>query len=106
MASDNVTQHAELVEEEDKFLRLLQVLGEQVEGTKKVIVFCDTQVRADSLFEQLLRSGYPALSLHAVEKNKKILTRPFMISNERTAPMYSWLPEWLAEGWMSLRAPV
>lgn len=64
VASDSVTQHAELVEEADKFLRLLQILGEQVEGTKKVIVFVDTQVRADNLFEQLLRNGYPALSLH------------------------------------------
>ena len=64
VASDNVTQYAELVEEQDKFLRLLQILGEQVEGTKKVIVFVDTQVRADSLFEQLLRSGYSTLSLH------------------------------------------
>ena len=33
IASDSVTQYAELVEEEDKFLRLLQILGEQVEGT-------------------------------------------------------------------------
>lgn len=64
VASDNVVQHAEVVEEEDKFLRLLQLLGEYVEGTKKVIVFVDTQVRADSVFEQLLRSGYPTLSLH------------------------------------------
>jgi ATP-dependent RNA helicase DDX46/PRP5 len=64
VASDNVTQYAELVEEEDKFLRLLQLLGEQVEGTKKVIVFVDTQIRADSLFEQLLRSGYSTLTLH------------------------------------------
>lgn len=64
VASDNVTQYAELVEENEKFLRLLQLLGEQVEGTKKVIVFVDTQVRADHLFEQLLRTGYPALSLH------------------------------------------
>lgn len=64
VASDNVVQYAELVEEEDKFLRLLQLLGEFVEGTKKVIVFVDTQVRADSVFEQLLRSGYPCLSLH------------------------------------------
>lgn len=63
-ASDNVTQYAELVEEDEKFLRLLQLLGEQVEGTKKVIVFVDTQVRADHIFEQLLRNGYPALSLH------------------------------------------
>jgi ATP-dependent RNA helicase DDX46/PRP5 len=64
VASDNITQYAELVEEDEKFLRLLQLLGEQVEGTKKVLVFVDTQVRADNLFEQLLRNGYPALSLH------------------------------------------
>lgn len=64
VASDDVTQYAELVEEDEKFLRLLQILGEQVEGTKKVIVFVDTQVRADNLFEQLLRSGYSTLSLH------------------------------------------
>lgn len=64
VASDNITQHAELVEEEDKFLRLLQLLGENVDENKKAIVFVDTQVRADSLFEQLLRNGYMSLSLH------------------------------------------
>jgi ATP-dependent RNA helicase DDX46/PRP5 len=64
VASDNVTQYAELVEENEKFLRLLQLLGENVEGTSKVIVFVDTQIHADALFEQLLRSGYSTLSLH------------------------------------------
>lgn len=64
VASDNITQYAELVEEEDKFFRLLQLLGEHVDENKKAIVFVDTQVRADGLFEQLLRSGYLALSLH------------------------------------------
>jgi ATP-dependent RNA helicase DDX46/PRP5 len=64
VASDNITQYAELVEEEDKFLRLLQLLGEHVDENMKAIVFVDTQVRADSLFEQLLRNGYMSLSLH------------------------------------------
>lgn len=64
VASENVKQYAELVEENDKFFRLLQILGEQIEGNNKAIVFVDTQVRADSLFEQLLRSGYSTLSLH------------------------------------------
>jgi superfamily II DNA/RNA helicase len=41
-----------------------QLLGDQVEGAEKVIVFVDAQVRVDSLFEQLLRNGYPSLSLH------------------------------------------
>lgn len=64
VASDNVTQYAEVVEEEDKFLRLLQLLGEHVDEGKKVIVFVDTQVKADNVFEQLLRCGYVSLSLH------------------------------------------
>ena len=64
VASDNVTQYAELVEEDDKFLRLLQLLGEHVDETKKAIIFVDTQIRADNLFEQLLRNGYLTLSLH------------------------------------------
>jgi ATP-dependent RNA helicase DDX46/PRP5 len=41
VASDNVTQYAELVEEESKFLRLLQLLGEHAEDGKKVIVESD-----------------------------------------------------------------
>lgn len=64
VAADNILQYAELVEEEDKFLRLLQLLGEHVDDEKKVIVFVDTQVKADSLFEQLVRCGYVSLSLH------------------------------------------
>mmetsp|Transcript_13361 Transcript_13361/g.20256 ORF Transcript_13361/g.20256 Transcript_13361/m.20256 type:complete len:1047 (-) Transcript_13361:56-3196(-) len=64
VASDSVKQHGEVIEEEDKFLRLLQLLGEHAEDGKKVIIFVDTQVRADSLFEQLIRCGYPSLSLH------------------------------------------
>jgi ATP-dependent RNA helicase DDX46/PRP5 len=64
VASDSVEQHGELVEEEDKFLRLLQLLGEYADENKKVIVFVDTQSRADTIFEQLIRCGYPSLSLH------------------------------------------
>lgn len=64
VASDSVKQHGEVIEEQDKFLRLLQLLGEFVDDEKKVIIFVDTQARADSVFEQLVRCGYPSLSLH------------------------------------------
>lgn len=64
VASDSVEQHGEVIEEEDKFLRLLQLLGEHADDEKKVIIFVDTQARADSVFEQLIRCGYPSLSLH------------------------------------------
>mmetsp|Transcript_15775 Transcript_15775/g.23219 ORF Transcript_15775/g.23219 Transcript_15775/m.23219 type:complete len:495 (+) Transcript_15775:1770-3254(+) len=63
VASDNVTQYGEVVEEDSKFLRLLQLLGEHVDKGK-VIVFVNTQAKADSIFEQLLRCGYISLSLH------------------------------------------
>lgn len=64
VASDSVTQYGEVCEEEDKFLRLLQLLGEHVENGKKVIVFVDTQERADNIFQQLISFSYSALSLH------------------------------------------
>jgi len=64
VASDSVLQHGELVEESDKYLRLLQLLGEHVEDGKKAIVFVDKQTRADMVFEQLVRCGYPSSSLH------------------------------------------
>lgn len=64
VASDNITQYAEVVEEESKFLRLLQLLGEHVDDGRKVIVFVGTQVKCDSIFEQLLRCGYLSVSLH------------------------------------------
>jgi len=64
VASDNVIQYAEVVEDDSKFLRLLQLLGEHVDDGKKVIIFVRTQAKADSIFEQLLRCGYVSLSLH------------------------------------------
>ncbi|KAL7552214.1 hypothetical protein ACHAWF_015957 [Thalassiosira exigua] len=69
VASDSVDQRAEVCEEEDKFLRLLQILGERSAASddddkKKVIVFVDKQERADALFEQLCRCGYSSLSIH------------------------------------------
>jgi ATP-dependent RNA helicase DDX46/PRP5 len=64
VASDSVKQHGEVVEEEDKFVRLLQLLGEYAGEEKKVIVFVDTQVRADSVFQQLIQTGWASLSLH------------------------------------------
>jgi ATP-dependent RNA helicase DDX46/PRP5 len=64
VASDSVEQYAEVVEEEDKFLRLLQILGDHANDKKKVIVFVGRQEQADSLFEQLTRCGYSSLSIH------------------------------------------
>ena len=59
----DITQFVELRAEGERFLRLLEVLGEWYERGK-LLVFVGSQDRCDSLFRDLLRAGYPCLSLH------------------------------------------
>jgi ATP-dependent RNA helicase DDX46/PRP5 len=63
VASESITQLVEVREENEKYLRLLQLLGVWYERGN-VLIFTDTQQRTDTLFQDLTRSGYPALSLH------------------------------------------
>ena len=62
-ASADIKQYVEIREEADKFPRLLQLLGLWYEKGN-VLIFVDTQDRCDSLFMELMKSGYPCLSLH------------------------------------------
>jgi ATP-dependent RNA helicase DDX46/PRP5 len=59
----DITQVIEVHEDADKFMRLLQLLGVWYEKGS-VLVFVDTQEKCDQLFHDLLKSGYPCLSLH------------------------------------------
>jgi ATP-dependent RNA helicase DDX46/PRP5 len=59
----DITQYIEVHEEEDKFLRLLQLLGVWYEKGS-VLIFVDKQEKCDQLFQELLKLGYPCLSLH------------------------------------------
>ena len=63
VASDTIEQFAEVVEDDDKFKRLLRLLGVWSERGK-VLVFVDTQGKCDELYEQLTKHGYASLSLH------------------------------------------
>lgn len=64
VASDAITQYVEVREEgEEKFMRLLQLLGVWYEKGN-VLIFVDTQAKCDNLFADLMKSGYPCLSLH------------------------------------------
>ncbi|XP_068715528.1 probable ATP-dependent RNA helicase DDX46 isoform X2 [Montipora foliosa] len=59
----DVQQNVIVIEEDDKFLKLLELLGVyQEQGS--VLVFVDKQEKADMLFKDLLRRSYPCLSLH------------------------------------------
>ncbi len=62
---DDVEQIVEIVQEEEKFFRLLAVLGEWYETqTERILIFVDRQDAADHLLKDLLKRGYPCLSLH------------------------------------------
>lgn len=61
--SNDIEQFVEVRDPNDKFPRLLQLLGLWYEKGN-VLVFVDTQTRCDQLFQQLTNAGYPCLSLH------------------------------------------
>jgi ATP-dependent RNA helicase DDX46/PRP5 len=76
-ASGDITQYVEVREEKDKFMRLLQLLGLWYEKGN-ILVFVNTQPACDQLFQDLLRAGYPALSLHG---GKDQIDRDFTIDD-------------------------
>ena len=63
VVNSDITQLVELREEEDRFIRMLELLGEYYEQGK-VIIFVASQDKCDTIFRDLLKSGYPCLSLH------------------------------------------
>ena len=63
VVNSDITQLVELREEEDRFIRTLELLGEYYEQGK-VIIFVASQDKCDTVFKDLLKSGYPCLSLH------------------------------------------
>ena len=86
----DVTQIVEVIEEDNKFLRLLEILGQAfseaptvsykpltigdgtqttiaepiLESEMKVIIFVDRHEAADNILRDLLKRGYPCQSIH------------------------------------------
>ncbi|XP_029654476.1 probable ATP-dependent RNA helicase DDX46 [Octopus sinensis] len=59
----DVEQHVFVIQENQKFLKLLELLG--IYGEKgSSLVFVDTQEHADDLLKGLLRHSYPCMALH------------------------------------------
>ena len=58
-----IEQFVEVREDDDKWPRLLQLLGLWYEKGC-ILIFVDTQQRCDQLFQRLMNAGYFALSLH------------------------------------------
>jgi len=59
----DIVQHALVLDADNKFLKLLELLG-GYQDTGSVLVFVEKQDTADVLFKDLLKKGYPCLSLH------------------------------------------
>ncbi|XP_015793433.1 probable ATP-dependent RNA helicase DDX46 [Tetranychus urticae] len=60
----DVEQQVILIEEEDKFLKLLEILGQYLEGEHSAIIFVDKQEKADTLLRELMHASYSCLALH------------------------------------------
>ncbi|OHT02472.1 Pre-mRNA-processing ATP-dependent RNA helicase PRP5 [Tritrichomonas foetus] len=62
--SPNIDQTVEVIKPENKFNRLLQLLG-QFQDVGQSLVFTNTQEKAEELFGQLVKRGYKVAMLHA-----------------------------------------
>lgn len=62
----DIEQNVIVIEEEDKFRKLLEILGKHLdaEGQKSAIVFVDKQENADFLLKELMHAMYTCLALH------------------------------------------
>lgn len=68
VVAPEITQIVEVRPEETKFLRLLELLGNLYMDEKneddRALIFVDRQESADSLLKDLMRKGYPCMSIH------------------------------------------
>lgn len=66
VVAPEITQMVEVREEKDKFLRLLELLGNLYadDDDVRALIFVERQEKADDLLRELLRKGYGCMSLH------------------------------------------
>ncbi|KAI4237498.1 MAG: hypothetical protein LQ352_007938, partial [Teloschistes flavicans] len=68
VVAPEIIQIVEVRSEETKFIRLLELLGKLYEEEKneddRALIFVDRQESADGLLKDLMRKGYPCMSIH------------------------------------------
>ncbi len=66
VVAPEITQIVEVREETDKFIRVLELLGEIYDKDEdaRTLIFVDRQEKADDLLKDLMRKGYPCMSIH------------------------------------------
>lgn len=78
VVAKEITQVVEIREENQKFVRLLELLGELYDQDEdaRTLVFVERQEKADDLLKELLRKGYPCMSIHGgkdqIDRNSTI----------------------------------
>eukprot|EP00494_Astrolonche_serrata_P024829 UN25089 len=63
IASEDVSQYCEILTDDEKFKRLLELLGKWY-GRGNILIFHDQREKVDLLFSQLQKVGYLAVILH------------------------------------------
>ena len=68
VVAPEITQIVEVRNDEKKFVRLLELLGNLYEDEQnedaRALIFVDRQEGADTLLRELMRKGYPCMSIH------------------------------------------
>ncbi|KAJ9606797.1 pre-mRNA processing RNA-helicase [Cladophialophora chaetospira] len=68
VVAPEITQVVEVREDNTKFVRLLELLGKLYEDDKneddRALIFVDRQESADGLLRDLMKKGYPCMSIH------------------------------------------
>jgi ATP-dependent RNA helicase DDX46/PRP5 len=68
VVAPEITQIVEVRKEENKFFRLLELLGKLYVDAKneddRALIFMDRQESADNLLADLMQKGYPCMSIH------------------------------------------
>lgn len=68
VVAPEITQVVEVREDNTKFIRLLELLGKLYEDEKneddRALIFVDRQESADGLLRDLMKKGYPCMSIH------------------------------------------
>lgn len=68
VVAPEITQIVEVRNDDQKFIRLLELLGNMYSDERneddRALIFVDRQESADSLLRDLMRKGYPCMSIH------------------------------------------
>ncbi|CAL5870887.1 uncharacterized protein PFLUO_LOCUS5128 [Penicillium psychrofluorescens] len=68
VVAPEITQIVEVRNEDQKFFRLLELLGnlysDEANEDVRALIFVDRQESADNLLKELMRKGYPCMSIH------------------------------------------